>query len=206
MQTAELEQRWRRLFPQGEAITLAKEWQCIASRYSEGHRHYHTLDHIAACLRWLDQVRNHLDDSRTVELALWFHDLVYNPRRQDNESISAEYAVSTLSLLKESRAVRDAVKDLILVTRHPSHPVTPDQSWMVDIDLAILGAAAERYDTYAQQVRQEYIHVPEPAFRMGRKAVLQSFLAEPSLFHTDFFRTRLEAQARDNIARELANL
>lgn len=206
MLIAELEPRWRALFPGRENALLSKEWQCIESRYSERHRHYHNLHHIAACLHWLDQVREQPDDVRALELALWFHDFVYNPRRQDNENISAEYAVITLSLLKESRALRDTVKDLILVTRHPSRPQTPDQAWMLDIDLAILGAEPARYDAYAAQVRQEYQHVPEPVYRMGRKAVLQSFLAEPALYHTDFFRQRLQEQAVANLDRELAQL
>lgn len=204
MLTAELEQRWRSLFPGRDAAALAKEWECIESRYSEPHRHYHTLEHIAACLRWLDQVRDQVEDARALELALWFHDFVYNPRRQDNEDISTEYAVTTLSLLQEPRALRDRVKALILVTRHPARPQTPDQAWMIDIDLAILGAEAAVYDTYAAQVRQEYQHIADPVYRMGRTAVLQSFLAEPALYHTDFFRQRLQEQARANLSRELA--
>jgi predicted metal-dependent HD superfamily phosphohydrolase len=206
MQSAELSHRWQRLFPQRESSVLAKEWQCIESRYSEAHRHYHTLRHIAACLRWLDQLRDQIADPRTLELALWFHDFVYNPRRNDNEYISAEYAVSTLSVLREPKPVRDATRALIMVTRHPSRPVTPDQCWMVDIDLAILGAEPERYEAYAQQVRKEYAHVPDAAFAAGRKAVLESFLDEPNLYHTDYFRQHLESKARDNIACEIARL
>jgi len=109
-------------------------------------------------------------------------------------------------LMKESRTVRGAVKDLILVTRHPSKPATPDQAWMMDIDLTILGASPARYDAYAEQVRKEYSHVPEPAYRMGRSAVLQSLLDEPMLYHTAFFRERMDAAARDNMTRELATL
>ncbi len=206
MQTADLEQRWHRLFPQREHTTLAKEWQCIASRYNEAHRHYHTLRHIGACMHWLDQVKDQIADPRAVELALWFHDLVYNPRRQDNESISAEYAVSTLSLLREPKASRDAVRDLILVTKHPSDPVSQDQCWMVDIDLTILGAAPDIYDAYARHVRQEYSFVPEPAYRVGRKTVLEGFLQTSSIYCTDFFRQRLEADARRNLEREISRL
>lgn len=205
MQTAELQQRWRRLWPQLDSNTVTKEWQCIESRYSEAHRHYHTLHHIAACLRWLDQVRVHIGDPRAVELALWFHDVVYNPRRQDNENISAEYAVSTLSLLKEPKAQREAVRDLILVTRHPSHPGTDDQRWMVDIDLTILGAEPAVYDAYAARVRQEYMHVPDPVYGMGRRAVLEGFLQE-GIYHTAHFRTALEERARHNLEREMGRL
>lgn len=210
MQDDELKQRWFEMFlranpgPPPESL-LAREWDCILSRYGEPHRHYHNLTHVVACLHWLDRVREQVNDPRTLELALWFHDLVYNPRRNDNEAISAEYAVATLSLLGEPAPVREAVKDLILVTRHPSHPVTPDQCWMVDIDLAILGAAPDHYDAYAAAVRQEYGHVPDALYAAGRTAVLTHFLAAPNLYHGDGFRTGREAAARANLQREITH-
>lgn len=206
MQAAALIQRWHQLFPAQPVSLLEKEWQCLVSRYSETHRHYHDLSHIAACLNWLDKVRDQLENPRAVELALWFHDFVYNPRNNDNEYVSAEYAVVALSLLGENKNMRDEVQELIMVTRHPSRPVTQDQQWMVDIDLAILGAEPAIYDCYAGQIRQEYIHVPEPFYAAGRKMLLESFLKTPSLYYTEWFRQRLEVSARANLAREIAQL
>ena len=202
----ELEQRWQALFPQADRNTIRKEFYSLVSRYSEPHRHYHTLAHVAACLRWLDQVREAVPNPLALELALWLHDVVYNARKQDNERISAEYAVSTLSLLKVERACRDEVRQLILVTEHPSVPNTPNQAWMVDIDLAILGADETNYDAYATQVRQEYIHVPDELFAGARKVLLQAFLDAPRLYYTDYFFQQLEARARANLIRELATL
>lgn len=206
MQTASLEQRWYTLFPKAEQAVARKEFQSLCSRYAEPHRHYHTLEHVAACLQWLDEVREAVPDPAAVEMALWFHDVVYNARKQNNEFISAEYAVATLSLLKVERALRNEVKTLVLVTQHPAVPATDNQRWMLDIDLAILGAAPQHYEDYAQRVRQEYQHVPEALYAAGRKQVLSAFLAMPRLYHTDHFFAQLEACARSNLQREMDRL
>lgn len=206
MQTEALEQRWYNLFPQAERAVARKELQSLCSRYGEPHRHYHTLEHVAACLQWLDQVRDAVPNPAAVEMALWFHDVVYNARKQNNEFISAEYAVATLSPLKVERAVRNEVKALVLVTQHPSIPITDNERWMLDIDLAILGATPDAYDDYAQRIRREYQHVPDALYRAGRKQVMEAFLATGRLYHTDYFFRQLETRARANLQREIAGL
>lgn len=77
---------------------------------------------------------------------------------------------------------------------------------LVSIDLSILGAEPERYDAYARAIREEYGHVPEPAWRAGRAAVMQRFLDSSRLFPDADFAARLDASARANIRREIAAL
>lgn len=103
-------------------------------------------------------------------------------------------------------AVAGRVHALILATRHAALPATPDEGLLVDIDLAILGAAPGRFDEYERQVREEYAAVPEALFRSRRQAILEGFLHRPSLFSTAFFRERLEVQARKNLERSIARL
>jgi predicted metal-dependent HD superfamily phosphohydrolase len=101
----------------------------------------------------------------------------------------------------------DEVARLILLTKGHTVP-SGDRlgALMVSIDLSILGADEEAYDAYAHGVREEYTHVPEAAFRAGRKAVMQKFLEAPTLYPDQAFQDRLEARARANIAREIATL
>ena len=85
-------------------------------------------------------------------------------------------------------------------------PLDPDARLLVDIDLAILGAAPERFDEYEVQVRQEYAWVPGPLFRRKRREILQGFLDRPCIYTTEPFRTRFELQARSNLQRSVARL
>ena len=81
-----------------------------------------------------------------------------------------------------------------------------DAALFLDMDLSILGASPVEFDAYEAAVRREYGWVEEKAWRAGRAAVLEKFLARPHIFHTEAFRQRFEAQARKNLARSLAAL
>jgi len=195
-----LQQRWNRvvarLVPNPQAT-----WQQLASRYSEPHRHYHTLHHVAACLNWLDQYHHLAEDPLCIELALWAHDVIYDPRASDNEARSADWFAQQFA-----DSQRNRVHTLILATIHPHPPTDPDMALLQDIDLSILGADSELYDRYEGWIRQEYAFVPEGAFRKGRSAVLRSFLDQELIYHTAELRENLELPSRENLSRALDNL
>ena len=200
-----LQKRWNRvvapLLPKPQAT-----WQQLASHYSEPHRHYHTLDHVAACLNWLDQYHHLAEDPLCIELALWAHDVIYDPRASDNEARSADWFAQHFADSALTDQQRARVHELILATIHPHPPTDPDMALLQDIDLSILGAYAELYDRYEGWIRQEYAFVPEAAFRKGRGAVLQSFLDQDVIYHTAELRGRLELPARENLSLALENL
>ena len=172
-------------------------WLDVGSRYTEPHRHYHTLEHIAASLAHLDEVEQNPD----IEGAIWFHDVIYDPARTDNEERSAEFFLeSTRQWIDPDWAAR--IHRLILATdfRTPRQD-DPDARLMTDIDLAVLGAADDLYDAYARAIRLEYAHVSDDVFREGRTRVMKRFIEQP-VYRTPFFQSR-EAAARANILREL---
>jgi len=194
---------WQTLCGQrGDAALL----QSLVTRYSEPHRHYHTLDHLDACLRHLPALRGLATYPDEVALALWFHDAIYDIGAADNERRSADWAVKSLLAAKVEAAVTQRVSELILVTRHEVMPQTVDEQIMLDVDLAILGTRAGVFDGYEGQVRAEYRTVPEPLFRANRRRILQGFLARGRIYHTDPFYGRFETQARLNLARSIAAL
>lgn len=180
----------------------------LLSAYAEPHRRYHTLAHIQACLAELDTVPGlSARDDRLLRHALWWHDAVYDARRTDNEARSADMARHDLPPLGFSAEEVEEVARLILLTQ--GHSVEPGDrlgGLMVSIDLSILGAEPVIYDRYAAGVRQEYAHVSDAAFCAGRARVLHHFLEAQALFAAPEFNLRLEAQARDNLRRELATL
>jgi predicted metal-dependent HD superfamily phosphohydrolase len=177
----------------------------LLARYSEAHRAYHTVQHLEECLELLDRVSHLASHLGEVQVALWFHDAIYDPRRTDNEERSADACVEVLVAAGVSPETRQRVRELVLATKHDREPESADARLTVDVDLAILGAAPDRFDEYEAQVRREYAWVPELAFRHARAKILRQFLARPSIYATDFFRERLEERARLNLTRSLTN-
>ena len=200
-----LERSWRRAWPLARGEGEALEQKLLAA-WSEPQRKYHTLQHLEECVAIFEQHSELAEHPREVELALWFHDAVYEVKGKDNEARSAEWAVASLSQAGMPQAAVERVRQLVLATRHQALPVTPDEQLLVDIDLSILGAASERFDEYEVQVRQEYAWVPGAIFRRKRREVLESFLARPAIYSTPPLRAALEARARSNLERSLARL
>ena len=163
----------------------------LRARYAEPHRRYHTLEHIAHCLEEFDPAM--AADPEAVELAIWFHDAIYDPRRSDNEERSA---ARLLELMPEAKRAAE----LVLVTKHHKAS-TPDEALLVDVDLAILGQPAERFDLYERQIREEYAWVPKLVFKMKRASILRGFLKRPFIYGTELFRAKYEAAARANLSR-----
>jgi predicted metal-dependent HD superfamily phosphohydrolase len=172
--------------------------------YAQPHRAYHNLGHVMECLELAASVRLRLANPPDVELALWYHDAVYQPRAADNEERSAALAAAGLTSLQPSRV--ETITALIVATKHQAIPTTQDARFVVDIDLAILGAAPPRFDAYEVSIRREYRWVPGPLFARKRREVLRGFLGRPSIYSTPYFRSRLEEQARANLTRSLARL
>jgi predicted metal-dependent HD superfamily phosphohydrolase len=178
----------------------------IVRGYSAPERHYHTLRHLDECFARLAEGRSLAERPHEIELALWFHDAIYDARRQDNEVRSAAWAQEVARQAGLAPDVTDRIGELILATKHDAMPRTADGILLVDIDLAILGAPAERFDEYDRQVRQEYAWVPAELFRAKRREILEAFLARPHLFGTAHFREAYEARARANLARSIQAL
>ena len=186
-------------------------WQDIAVRYNETQRAYHSLQHIQQLFSQFEQINHHLNEPHLIALALYYHDIIYDPRRSDNELKSAEYAIEALRCsLSEDQC--QSIYALIMMTA--THQIDTlahedkisDTAYLLDMDLSILGAPWSEYQVYAQAVRQEYVHVAKENYRVGRIAVLEKLLAHSSLYLTAYYHKRLEEQARKNIKREISLL
>jgi predicted metal-dependent HD superfamily phosphohydrolase len=194
---------WRLLgvVPPADAMFAA-----VLARYAEPGRRYHTLQHIDECFERFSESRSLTARPGELILALWFHDAIYDPRASDNEAASAAFANQALQESGVESGSRHIVGELILATRHEAAPITEDMKLMVDIDLAILGAKAARFEEYEVQVRQEYSWVPHLLFRQRRAGILKAFLEREFIYSTALFRDRFEVQARWNLQRSLERL
>ena len=177
----------------------------LRAAYSEPHRRYHTLQHIEFCLRQISKHREHAVRPTEIRWALLFHDAIYDPRRNDNETRSADWACRVMQELLRPDEEIIRVRKMILATAHAGNAETPDEALLLDIDLSILGADEATFDEYDRAIRVEYEWVPEEAYRAARANVLQGFLKRDRIFQTATYRLQ-EAAARINIERALARL
>lgn len=181
----------------------------LLAAWGEAHRAYHTLDHLEGCLAVFDALQGEAERPAEIALALWFHDAIYDTKAADNERRSADWAADALREAGADDALIHRVDALVMATAHGADATggrSPDEALLVDVDLWILGADDAAYDTYAAQVRREYGWVPEEAFTAGRAKVLRGFLQRPRIYATERVHGAREAQARRNLARELAAL
>ena len=197
-------ERWIETWSQVGAAPPDGLIQQLVAAYGESHRAYHTVRHLAECFGHLDPCPVRPSDPAALELALWFHDAIYDTKAANNEERSAAWARTALASL--SQASLDRIEKLILVTKHEAAPSSPDEELLLDVDLSILGSADERFDEYESQIRQEYSWVPEEAYRMARAQILAQFQSRPALYQTPYFRDTLETQARRNLRRSLDSL
>jgi predicted metal-dependent HD superfamily phosphohydrolase len=200
------ELRLRRLWHRLGGVDASAPFPKLLEVYSPPHRAYHNAAHIADCLRQFDLARAEADRPDEVEAALWFHDAVYDTRAEDNEERSAAWAVKALTQTGVHPNVARRIGALIVATKHDREPNTRDARLLLDVDLSILGREPDEFEAYDRAIREEYQWVPEDRYRAERAAILEKFLQRTAIYQTEFFRTRLEAQARANLRRSIATL
>ena len=197
---------WTGLGLRADAFHGRELRDALVAAWSESHRRYHALRHLVDCVAILEPHLPVAEHPAEVEMALWFHDAVHDPQTRDNELRSAAWAMRALGDAGAGAGACARVHALVMATRHAVLPEGIDQCLLVDVDLAILGASAERFDEYEAEVRQEYAWVPRLLFRARRREILESFLARPAIYTTPAIKREREVAARDNLRRALARL
>ncbi|MDH3690359.1 MAG: hypothetical protein OEU36_12850 [Gammaproteobacteria bacterium] len=196
---------WRRCMISTRQIDPSDLYQDLVTRYSEPNRRYHNCDHISHCLSQFDLARDLMDNSDAVEMAMWFHDAVYDLHAKDNELQSAElFRNNAVDLINPEFIAR--VCELVLITRHVDPPGSEDEKYVVDIDLSSFGLPHAEFKRDSDAIRQEYAHIPDKEFYSNRAKFMQSLADQPTLYHTEFFRERYESTAQANLSRALTNL
>ncbi|MCP9749821.1 hypothetical protein [Ferruginibacter sp. HRS2-29] len=180
-------------------------WQQIEKQYSAKKRHYHNFAHLENLLKELVEIRQGVEDWDAVLFTIFYHDIVYNPLRRDNEDKSAAMAVKVMQSLQVPEPVVLHCREMILATKKHQHSPDNDTNLFTDADLCILGSEPEEYKAYSLAVRKEYTGFPDLLYKPGRKKVLQNFLQMEQIFKTPHFFSLYEKQARKNIQEELRN-
>ncbi len=177
----------------------------VMARYAEPHRRYHTWTHALACLEARALItRAELPE---VDLAILFHDAIYDPLAHDNEEKSAELLVTEGRRASLGEALVQRAVPLVLATKHGANVATSEAACIVvDADLSILGAEPAVFEAYERAVREEYAMIDDEMFAAGRARVLRQFLERPNIYETKAARDAWESSARRNLARSLATI
>jgi len=183
-----------------------KLWQEIATAFNDKNRHYHTLAHLENVLAQLTAVKADIEDWDTILFTLFYHDIVYDVLKQNNEEQSAQLATERMRLLQISTERIDKCRQQIMATKSHGNSVDNDTNLFTDADLSILGMDWDAYLLYLQNVRKEYSIYPDALYNSGRKKVMQHFLAMDRIYKTEHFYSKYELQVRENITKEIAML
>jgi predicted metal-dependent HD superfamily phosphohydrolase len=205
--TDNLKDRWENVWQQLHAGTVPQDvFEELIRAYSSADRFYHNLKHIEDCLSLFDQTRFLAAHPEEVELAIWFHDAVYDTRRNDNEQKSAEWAKSVIIQAWLDHDIAERISRSILATRHDIEVTGADAQLMIDIDLSILGWEPDVFWRYEENIRKEYAWVSENIFRQKRIEILHGFLDRQHIYYREKYREMFEEQARTNLKQAIAKL
>jgi predicted metal-dependent HD superfamily phosphohydrolase len=205
-----IESRWNQLakaynIPKSKAENIFDQ---IRFEYSDWNRAYHNLSHLWSLLQLRAQYAEQLENPMLIDFAIFFHDLIYNAKRKDNELKSADMA-KTLVARYLPKEEMQFVYDLIMSTagHKPKIEDSSDQLWFLDFDLAVLAAEKETYKAYAEGIKEEYkTWYSFLVYNSGRKDVLKTFLKRKRLYFTEEFYGNYEEKARANIEWEIQDL
>jgi predicted metal-dependent HD superfamily phosphohydrolase len=189
----------------GDSPTSRTEWAAVVDAWSQPHRRYHDLAHLAAVLGLVDELEGAAADPDAVRLAAWYHDVVYDPERGDNEQVSAERARAGLRGLVPDERLDEVVRLVLLTAGHDPARDDANGAVLCDADLAVLAAPPEAYAAYASAIRLEYGRLSDEEFTGGRIAVLEHLLALPELYRTEAAQPWTDT-ARANLTAELTLL
>ena len=187
---------WERIGAQGDSKEV---YDKLKGMYSEPHRAYHDMPHIADSLEEFESVRHLAQMPCKVEMAIWMHDPIYDTHRNDNEIMSAMLAEEILTKAKLPESFIRGVKDNILATTHKFFPATNDTKLITSIDLVPLGKSAQIFKENERNIREEFSWASDEQYRAGRKEFAQGFLERPSIYPHAHFKQKYEDRAKRNL-------
>lgn len=158
-------------------------------------------------MRHVTALASRTDDLGAVVAAAFFHDVIYEVTRSDNESASGQLADRALTELGWKSARCGHVVAMIEATAtHDVDGADADTQVLLAADLAVLAAEPTRYADYVRSVRREYAHVSDADWQLGRSGVLRSLLERPNLYAPALQLHGWDDRARANMTAELAAL
>jgi len=179
-------------------------WNEIKKAYSSNGRYYHNLNHTGDMIKSSIAYADKIEDIKTVQLAIFYHDVVYSSKRNDNEEMSAKLATDHLIKLNfPAQKIEKCCNYIIATKGHVGLIDQTDLNYFLDFDLQKLGSCWDEYVEYSGQIRLEYLFYPDIVYKPGRKKVLEHFLKLEKIYKSPEFIDLYEKQARSNLLMEM---
>mmetsp|Transcript_30847 Transcript_30847/g.44302 ORF Transcript_30847/g.44302 Transcript_30847/m.44302 type:complete len:234 (+) Transcript_30847:38-739(+) len=188
-------------------------WFTICQYYGEAHRSYHTLKHLEYMYTQAEkyglislQESNNFCHSLAIDFAIFFHDIIYDPKSKLNEQLSADLFKEYFEKYMPPTFVSTVVLFILATTNHMDNVSCDDDlKIFLDLDLSILGGTPLEYKNYAMQIRFEYNFVPEEVYCRERAKFLRNML-KGNIYRTSRIAEDKESQAHSNIEWECSIL
>ncbi len=185
-------------------VYILKCWDEIYKYYTSESRLYHNLDHLSKMMIELEGIKSEAKELDTLLFSIYYHDIIYEVTNSDNEDNSAIFLKDRLIPTRFSQI--DKCVYQIKQTKEHKKSEDNDTNILLDLDLAILGSNADDYQQYYYNIRKEYSIYKDSEYRLGRKRVLNKMLDQNTIYKTDYFITKYEETARNNLSIELKSL
>ena len=207
METEALKQLFQKIvrYYDNDQTYADQQWAEIESAYSATDRYYHNLDHINYMMSKALEIQYLIQDWDAFVFSIYYHDIVYDTKRKDNEEKSAILGALAAVNTGLGKEASELVRRQIIATKKHEWSENADTNYLTDIDLLILGEDWETYQNYTVNIRKEYSRYLDFMYKMGRKKVLKHFLKMDRIYKTDYFYEKYEANARQNLRKELDN-
>ncbi len=187
-----------KLWPQNNNIEVENIWEMLTRHYSESTRFYHTREHILECLQKFNLIKELLKSSDTVQMSIWFHDVIFDIKANDNEEKSALFFSQIANNILTDDVIKQ-VSELIRSTKHLTSKPDFDQAYLLDIDLGSFGSEQDKFFLDGENLRKEVPHLSDDEFTKKQIKFLQMLLNRKQIFFTDYFHDKYESIARTNI-------
>ena len=150
----------------------------LLDMWNESHRHYHNLDHLSDLIEQINESygKNEINEKQKEILSLvaLFHDIIYEPKRFDNEERSADFFIN----LCEDKASGDIlqIKYAILDTKEHKNSTLISEMFN-KYDMSICEKNFDELLKWEEGIKSEFVpHFGEDAYKLGRVEFLESLL------------------------------
>lgn len=182
----------------------------VIEKYNESGRFHHNCPHLIYMHSNISVLSTKVSNVNLdiLSMAMFYHDVIYNPASTTNEQDSYDMAIGHLKIMRFDENFIKQVGELVLLTI--DHEINPEltvpleiQKIFLDSDMAILASDEKMYMEYSKNVRKEYYCIPKDKYNEGRILFLESALKKEKLFFTDSMNDEFLIKARENIKNEI---